>query len=462
MVRSFLFSTCAISALITHSYAAPQQDMAPQAKPAEHLVGTITSADAAAQTVTVKEDGSGLEHVIQLQNTHTLLKVSPGAKDLKAAVRIAASDLAAGDRVDVRGSKAEPDSAAIVARSVVLMSSRELQQAHQSEVSAWQHSTGGTVSAVDPSNKKITVNVRSAEDAKPVIVDVASAAFTRYSPEHPKSANPSQLADIQTGDQVKIIGDRSEDGRSIAAQKIYSGSFKTIAATVSSIAPDGKSLVVKDLATKQAVTVSLIEDSGIHKLPPMMAMMLARRFNPDMKNTGGPGSAPGVTAPSPAGASGTSPYGAKTGESGDAGPGSGPSQRRTGSPGQAVSDGSRDASGLGTGPGGPGGMGTGAAGPGSPGRPDAGAFRGRMGNGDLSQMLDRLPKITASDLKSGDAVIVSGSPSAASKTTLLATSIVAGVEPIFQAAPGRQAQSLGDWGASLGGGAAMDAGAPPQ
>lgn len=85
--------------------------------------------------------------------------------------------------------------------------------------------------------------------------------------------------------------------------------------------------------------------------------------------------------------------------------------------------------------------------------------------GDLSQILERLPKIAAADLKQGDAVVVSGSPQAGDKTHLLATTVIAGVEPIFQSASPRQAQSLGDWGASLGGGG-MDTGgmpgAPPQ
>jgi hypothetical protein len=72
-------------------------------------------------------------------------------------------------------------------------------------------------------------------------------------------------------------------------------------------------------------------------------------------------------------------------------------------------------------------------------------------NGDLSQMLDRLPKINTADLKNGDAVIVSGTPVGADKTHLVATNVIAGVEPIFQASP-RQSQTLGDWGAALGGG----------
>ncbi len=450
MVRSPLLIASAIVSWTVLPFVVLCQESPAPSKPTEHLVGTVASADAGSQTVTLKEDGSGLEHVIQLQNTRTLLKVSPGAKDLKAAVRITSSDLVPGDRIDVRGFKVESDPNAVAARSVVLMSSRELQQARQSEASAWQHSTAGTVTALDSANKKITVNVRIPEGTKPVVVDAAAAVLTRYSPENPKTATPSQFADIQPGDQVKIIGDRSEDGNAITAQKIYSGTFKTMAGTVSSISPDGKSLVVKDLATKQNVTVSLSDESGMHKLPPMMAMMLARRFNPDMKNAGaaaGPGGtpvAPGGNASSP----GPSSYGAKAGEAGGTAPGARAGDGTTGPAGPGRVPGASDVApgGHDTAPGGPGG-----AGP-----------RGRMGSGDLSQLLDRLPKITTADLKNGDAVIVSGSPAAASKSTLLATSVVAGVEPIFQAAPGRQAQSLGDWGASLGAGAAMDAGSPPQ
>ena len=420
-MRPAFILTCAILLTIAQLQPAYGQETANPAKPTEHLVGTVTSNDAAAQTVTVKEDGNGLEHVIQLQNTRTLLKVSPGAKDLKAATRISPSDLSAGDRVDVRGSKADADPNAIAARSVVLMSSRELQQAHQNQASAWQHSTGGTVMAVDPADKKITINARSAEGPKTISVDAASAVFTRYSPEHPKNPTPSQMSEVQAGDQVKIIGEKNAEGTSIAAQQIYSGSFKTLAGTISSIASDGKSLVLKDLTSKQSVTIALADDAGIHKLPPMLAMMLARRFNPDMKDAapaGVPGNGSGRPAENSTSA-GAPAYGAKAGE---------------GSPGQSNS----------------------AAGPGGP------RGGGRMASGDLSQMLDRLPKITTSDLKNGDAVVVSGSPAAAAKATLLATSVIAGVEPIFQSASGRQAQSLGDWGASLGGGAAMDAGTSPQ
>jgi hypothetical protein len=187
---------------------------------------------------------------------------------------------------------------------------------------------------------------------------------------------------------------------------------------VSSVTTDEKQIRIKDLRTKQPVTVGLNGDSAIHKLPPMMAYALARRFNPDFRaaraasGNGAPGSA----------------QGARVGESPTA----------AAAPGESGTSGSA------------------GQGPGATGR----GMRNSAA-GDLSQMLDRLPKINASDLKPGDAVVVSGSPTGTDKSQLLATSVIAGVEPIFQSASPRQAQSLGDWGASLSAGDA-DTGMPPQ
>lgn len=399
-------------------------------------MGTLTGVDKNLHTVSVKEDGNGTVHTIQVGETKTLLKVAPGAKDVKGATRITADDLAVGDRVDVRGFKVEADPTAIAARSVILMSGRDVQQAHQEESAAWQHATAGVVTASDAAGQKLTVTARGQEGPKTVSVDASHAQFTRFSPEKPQAPVASQFADIQNGDQVRIIAADGGSEGTLVAQRVYSGTFKNIAGTIVSLTADGRGLVVKDLATKQPVTVALAETSSVRKLSPMMAAMLARRFNPDMK--GGDAGAEGGEQPgSPAGAgpSGPSPrMGSGTRPSDGAGPGAGPA---TGAPRAGRS---------------------GSVGPGGAG--------GRMRSGDLAQMMEHLPAVALSDLKPGDAIVVSGSPSAANKGTLLATAVIAGVEPIFQSASPRQAQLLGDWSSGLTGGAGMDAaaagGGPPQ
>lgn len=411
---------CAIGCLIALFAPAPcrAQETAGAAKPTEHMIGTVTKVDPAAHTVTVKEDKTGTETLVMLENTKTLLKVPPGAKDLKSASRITAADLQVGDRVDVRGSKPQDNPNAIAARSVVLMSARDLAQAHQAEMAAWQHSTAGTVTSVDAAAGTLNITVRTPEGPKPVTVKTSNSTdFTRYSADTPKTPVRSQLADIQLGDQVRVIGEKSEDSSTITAQKLYSGAFRTIAATVATISPDGKQLTVKDLQTKQPVEVNLTADSVIRKLPPMMAMGLARRLNPDYKAAQG-----GTGSENAGNAAGAPPYGAKTGEA--AGPGSGESSNN-----HAGANGSANANAKwsGGGNGGP------------------GAAPARAGTGDLSRILERAPAISVSDLKPGDAIVIAGAQSSINKSQLIASSIIAGVEPIFQSAPPQQGRSLGDW-----------------
>ncbi len=414
-----------VAGLISLGPALAQDSAASKPTP---VIGTITAVNTAAHTVTVKEDKTGTEYVVQVGNTKTLLKVEPAAKDLKNATRITAEDLAVGDRIQIGALKSEGEPNTLVARSVILMSARDLQKAHQEETAAWQHSTPGVVSAVDPGAHTITVSARTPDGAKSITVNTSAAEFTRYSSENPKVAAPSEFSDVQPGDQVRIIGQLSPDGSSMTASKIYSSSFRTVVGTVSSIAADGKQITIKDLQTKQPVTVTLNDDSSVRKLPQMMAFMLARRFNPDFKMPQNAGQGQGGQGRGGQGnGAGAPPDGAKAGEA-QAG------QSGNWRGGQAA--------------GGPPGQGAGGA----------GGMRG-AGNGDLSQMLDRLPKIGTTDLKNGDAVIISGTPVGSDKSHLIATNVIAGVEPIFQSAS-RQSQTLGDWGAALGGGGGDTGGMP--
>jgi hypothetical protein len=402
-----ILRSLALSALLT--LTAYSQDTAPAKAALDHVIGTITAVDKDAKTITVQEDKTATAHLIQLANTKTLLKVEPTAKDLKSAVRITAEDLETGDRVDVRGTKLDGTPTTLTAKSVILMSGRDLAVTHQEQAAAWAKATSGRVTAVDPASGKITADVRIAGTMQPVNVQTApTTEFTRYDPATGKPA-PSQIAQIQPGDQLKVIGDKNADGTSITGQRVYTGAFRTIAVTVSSLNADGKTITAKDLATKKEIVIALNTDVSIHKLTPMMAGFLARRLNPN--------------APVPAGAPVAPPAGAPNGGSMPAG---GPP------PG---------APGMQPGPGGPG-----MPGPGGPGGPGMGG----PGRGDISQMIDRTPKITLADLKPGDALVISGVATTGDNSQLLANTIIAGVEPILQSAPAQRSgggRSMGsDWG----------------
>jgi hypothetical protein len=94
--------------------------------------------------------------------------------------------------------------------------------------------------------------------------------------------------------------------------------------------------------------------------------------------------------------------------------------------------------GYGGGAGRPGG---GMGGPGGPG--------GRMGGGDLSSMVARLPATTLSALKAGDALMIVGTQTPGS-TGITAITVLSGVEPLLTKT-GAPAMTLAPW--SVGGGA---------
>ena len=158
------------------------------AKPTERVLGTVTAIDPSFKTITIQDDKTKTDYSVSLENTKTFLKVAPDSKDLKNAARFNSSDLKVGDRVSVRGFKMEAAPNGIAAASVLLMSARDLQQAHRNEMQAWQHSTAGIVDSVDAATKQLKVNIRTPEGPKVMAVDGTSASFTRYSPASPKAA----------------------------------------------------------------------------------------------------------------------------------------------------------------------------------------------------------------------------------------------------------------------------------
>jgi hypothetical protein len=182
--------------------------------------------------------------------------------------------------------------------------------------------------------------------------------------------------------------------------EVVSGSFRNIAGTISSINAGAGTIMLKDLATKQTVTVHVGADAQMRKLPDTMAKMLANMTKPAEggqrpAGTGGQG-APGAN---PAGAG-------QAGQAGQAGPG------------------------------GQGGYGQGR----------------RSGGGDLQAMLSRAPAIKLADLQKGDAVML---VSTQGTNDVTAVTLLAGVEPLLQAPASTQNMLLSNWNMSSGGEAAQ-------
>jgi co-chaperonin GroES (HSP10) len=245
----------------------------PAAAPAARQLGTVTAV--AGDSLTLKTD-AGQVVVISVPDGTRILQLAPGSTDLKAAQTIALKDIAAGDRVLVNG-KAGDSASTFAAARVILMKSTDIAQKHEMEQADWQkRGSGGIVKSVDASAGTLTIAV----GAKEVAVKTSDATqFRRYAGDSVKfeDAKPGTLAQIQPGDQLRVRGAKSDDGSTIQAEEVVSGSFKNLAGLIASIDAANGTLTLKDLATKKTITVAITANSNVRTLPPQAAAMFAAR-----------------------------------------------------------------------------------------------------------------------------------------------------------------------------------------
>src|SRR5580698_6009961 len=369
--------------------SATPSSASPQAAAASKAVGTVKSISGN-NIVLAAEGGSDTNVVVQ--DGARLLQIEPGETDLKKATPLQLTDLQNGDRILVRGS-AGPDGKSILAVSVIAMKKADLAARHAHEQAEWQRNgIGGLVSAVDPAAGTITVSTSALGANKSVLVHVSkNTVLRRYAPGSVKfdDAAAAPIDQVKAGDQLRARGQKSADGGELTADEVVSGSFRNISGTINSIDAGTNTITVQDLVTKKPVIVQISQTSQLRKLPAPMAQRIAARLKG------------GSDAPAGANAGGGAPSG---------GAGSAPAAPAAGSALEQRSGDSGAARGQG-GPGGPGANGGGRGGAGGQG-------------GDLQQ---------------GDVVmIVATADNTGASGSVVAITLLSGVEPILQASPSGQ------------------------
>jgi len=392
------------------SPAAQAQTSAPAAADAsaQRAVGAIKAI--IDRGITLSSD-SGDEVQVSFQDATRILRVAPGEKDLKNATPLQKQDLQVGDRVLVRG-KAGADTHSIVAGAVVVMKQSDVAAKQQKDRDDWQkRGLGGLVTAVDPATGNITISTTSFTGTKTVAVHTTkSTVLRRYAPNSVKfdDAKVAPIDQIKVGDQLRARGTKNEDGTTLDAEEVVSGSFRNLAGAIVSVDTAANTLTLKDSISKQTVVVRVTSDAQLRKLPAEFAQRIATRLK-GAAAAGIPGAA------------------AATG---------GASEESKRQPDTAQSGG--------------GGVGPGGSGPGR------GSRNG--GSTDIQQILSRIPPSNLADLQKGDVVMVV-STNGDNSGTVNAITLLAGVEPILTAAPNAtQAMMLSPW--SLGSGNAEAAANP--
>ena len=370
----FLFITLVMVATLTgqrlHGQTQPTQTDAGITP--TRVIGELKAIDPAAKQLTVKTDAGSLV-AITLADSTNYSRLPPGETTLAKATKITLADLAEGDRVLATGKVAD-DHKSATARSLVVMTKADIAKKQEAERLEWRRrGILGVVSAVKPETKEITISTRNAMGSQPVIIPISDKLdIRRYAPDSIKfsDARPGKFEELKVGDQVRALGDKSADGTHFTPEKVVSGSFRTVAGTVTAVDAAAGEIKIHDLQTKQPLTIVIKTDSVLRKFPAEMAMMGGRG-----PGAGGPGGS-----------------------------------------GQPAPTGNRPAQGTGGAPNG-----------GGPGQ--GGGMRGGGGQ-NIQEMLDRLPTISATDVKAGDTIIVS-STKGADPSRLTAITLVSGADTLL-------------------------------
>ena len=235
--------------------------------------GTVTAAAVGSITITTK---AGSETVTPGEGAR-ILQIAPGATDLKSATPVALTDIAVGDKVLVAG-HAGDSASAFVATRIVVLKSGDIASLHAAQSADWQkRGTGGLVKEV--SGPSLTVT----NGSKSLTVNTTPATiYRRYAGDSIKfeDAKAGTLGEIQTGDQLRVRGAKSDDGTAITAEEIVSGSFENLAGVISAVDAAQGTVTLKDLATKKVVVVRVTANSEVRHLPAMAAASFAKAHAP--------------------------------------------------------------------------------------------------------------------------------------------------------------------------------------
>lgn len=359
-----IFLTLAFGAL---SYARAQDAAI---KPSV-IVGEVS--EISASKIVLKTKDGALD--VMLSDKTEYRRISPEKPSLATATPAAFADIGTGDKVAVTGIVAS-DKKSIPARTVNLMTKADIAGKQAKDQEQWKtRGISGQVAAINAASREITVTSRGiGGETKTVLTPKSSATFRRYAPDSVSynDAKTSSIDEIKVGDSVRALGDKSADGATFQADEVISGSFQTVAGTITAIDAAKNEITISNFQTKKEVKVVVGANSVLKQFPAEMAQRMA------MMQSGGAGVQP-------------------------------PSGTRPPQTGGQTGDGQTPPTG---------GM-----------RPGGG--RGGRGAGGIDEMLERFPTISISDLKVGEMIAFSSTKTTAADR-VTAIKLLSGVEPFLK------------------------------
>jgi antitoxin (DNA-binding transcriptional repressor) of toxin-antitoxin stability system len=220
---------------------------------------------------------AGNQVIVTLSDRTVFMRIPPGEKTKDKFIKISPTDFGLGDSVFARGRMTE-DRKAMPALEFYVMSKGDIAQQRERERDEWRkRGIAGTVSAVNADTKEITVDTRTAEGPKPVVVTTTGETkFRRYAPDSVRfgDAKPSAIGELKPGDQLRALGTKSADGAKFGADEIVAGTFQTIGGAITEVNAEKQEIKINDAQSKQPVTIVVGKDSLMRRLTPELLAVL--------------------------------------------------------------------------------------------------------------------------------------------------------------------------------------------
>lgn len=356
-----------------------------------YLSGEVTAIDAVAKRMTLKtKDG---EIIVAFDESSAFKRVSAEKPDFKTATASNVAEITQGDKLVAVVELADDKKTVKKTRTVYLMTKGDIAKKQETEQARWTtRGVSGRVTALNTAANEITVQLRGGTGGDRTVVITADnkTGFRRYAPNSVKysDATASSLSDIKIGDQLRATGEKTADGAKIQAEEVISGSFRMVIGKIETIDAAKREVTIKEAQTDKIVTVAVGENTLLRRFPAEQAQRLAQM---QTMRAGGGGAAGAPPANSQGGAAVQRPNRAG-------------GQPTTGTAGQNPNA--------------------------QNGGQNGAMMRGGAGRGDLDQMLEEMPALNLSELKTGDAVAASSSGDRMA-TRVTAIKFVAGVEPFL-------------------------------
>lgn len=222
------------------------------------ILGTITAADAANRQISLQTD-KGEIYAVKVLPEAKVQRIAPGQTDLNSAEPIEITALVKGDRILARG---QQDAAlkTILAAQIVVIPRQSLESRDAARQQEWKtKSLAGIVKTVEP------LTIQSRGNMIWTVDTAAVKSIHQYADDSSRFANakPAQLADLRPGDQMRVLGARDMEAKSVKAAELVFGRFSTIGGEIKSIDSANQSLTVYDLTTKKNITIQVSPEARL-------------------------------------------------------------------------------------------------------------------------------------------------------------------------------------------------------